>query len=84
MEIAGSEIIGLILRQFWNRPPIIILLSRISRPDIVLENKLAEVLPYTHVDDVLDEISDPPRDRRRRGGGARGRDVRAWEFWSPG
>jgi glutamate formiminotransferase len=58
VEIAGSEIIGLIPQTALNMAADHYLMCENLSPGIVLENRLAEHLPYT-VDDVLDEISDP-------------------------
>jgi glutamate formiminotransferase len=60
VRIAGSEIIGLIPKaalemaaeHYWK--------CENFSPDLVLENRLSELLPYS-IDDVLDEISDPGR-----------------------
>ncbi len=66
VEIAGSEIIGLVPQAVLEQAADHFLRCENFSPEIVLENKLAEVLPYT-VDDVLNEISSP---NRATGGGS--------------
>ena len=66
LAISGSEIIGLIPKAAVERAAEHYLKIENFSPDLVLENKLAETLPFT-VDDVLDDISDPSR---ATGGGA--------------
>ena len=60
VEIAGSEIIGLIPKAAIEMAADYFLRCENFRPDMVVENRLAEELPYT-IDDALDEISDPAR-----------------------
>jgi glutamate formiminotransferase len=66
VEIAGSEIIGLVPKAVLEQAAAHCLRCENFTPEIVLENRLAEVLPYT-VYDVLDDISTPSR---AGGGGA--------------
>jgi glutamate formiminotransferase len=58
--IAGSEIIGLIPKAALEMAAAYFLRCENFNPDMVVENRLAEELPFT-VDDMLDEISDPAR-----------------------
>jgi glutamate formiminotransferase len=60
VEIAGSEIIGLIPKTALEQAARHYLQVENFSADMVLENKLAEMLPY-RMDDVLDEMSDPLR-----------------------
>jgi glutamate formiminotransferase len=60
IEIAGSEIIGLIPKAVLEQAADYYLRCENFTPEIVLENKLAQVLPYSF-DDVLDEMADPSR-----------------------
>lgn len=66
VEIAGSEIIGLIPKAALEQAADRYLACENFSPDLVLENKLAEALPYG-IEDLLDEISDTAR---ATGGGA--------------
>lgn len=60
VRIAGSEIIGLIPKAALERAANHYLQCENFSPDLVLENRLAEALPYS-IDDVLDQLSDPSR-----------------------
>lgn len=66
VEISGSEIIGLIPKAVLEQAANHFLRCENFAPDVVLENKLAEALPYS-INDVLDEMSSP---LRATGGGS--------------
>jgi glutamate formiminotransferase len=60
VRIVGSEIIGLIPKAAIEMAANHYLRCENFSPDLVLENRLAEALPYS-TDDVLDQLSDPAR-----------------------
>ena len=60
VKIAESELIGLIPKAALEMTAQQYLRIENFSPDMVLENRLAELLPHS-VDDVLDELSDPAR-----------------------
>jgi glutamate formiminotransferase len=60
VEIAGTEIIGLLPKAALENAAEFYMTFENFRPDLVLENRLAEVLP-TPLGDPLAEISDPVR-----------------------
>lgn len=60
VEVAGSEIIGFIPKAALEMAADHYLKCENFQPAIVVENRLAELLPYT-LDDTLDQISDPAR-----------------------
>jgi glutamate formiminotransferase len=60
VEVAGSEIIGLIPKAALERAAEAYLRCENFEPGIVLENRVAEVLP-SGIDDFFETISDPSR-----------------------
>jgi glutamate formiminotransferase/formiminotetrahydrofolate cyclodeaminase len=66
VRVAGSEIIGLIPKAALEMAADHYLRCENFSPDAVLENRLAEALPYS-MDDLLDQLSDP---KRAAGGGS--------------
>ena len=66
VRVAGSEIIGLIPKAALEMAADHYLQCENFSPDAVLENRLAEALPYS-MDDLLDQLSDP---KRAAGGGS--------------
>jgi hypothetical protein len=60
VRIVGSEIIGLIPKAAIEMAANHYIRCENFSPDLVLENRLAEALPYS-TDDVLDQLSDPAR-----------------------
>jgi hypothetical protein len=58
--IAGTEIIGLIPREPLERAASHHMVFENFRPDVVLERRIDEVMPFG-LDDLLDELSDPAR-----------------------
>lgn len=59
-RVAGSEIVGLIPKAALEMAADHYLKCENFSPDLVLENRLAEALPYS-LDDLLEQISDPAR-----------------------
>jgi glutamate formiminotransferase len=66
VPIAGSEIIGLIPKAALEMAAAHYIQCENFAPQLVLENRLEEALPFT-LDDVLEQISDP---QRALGGGS--------------
>jgi Glutamate formiminotransferase len=67
VKIAGSEIIGLIPRKAIEGAAAQYLKSENFRPDIVLEQRVAEALQQTGTEDFLESVADPASST---GGGA--------------